>query len=282
MWPLLSFGRMSHVCVLHVVYCTWHVSEISLWMINVTFEIFIGNTRHWRRGIYYILKSSADHRMRIHARTRRYYHPGYTLIWVDRVASNANDSLDETFQRGVQEGQRKGRLTWPETSTLFVWGKRSDFSVVWGKHSWSLSHARRGADMPHGGNAPLSILNQIQDGPAAASKPNGSTLSSADKNGQTDQFRWSMNVISNDIYEYFMNGRECRHKFLYKEMRPEYKTNSIKHSTWPVCQEDCVQNNGELTGKSGEEWKVKGQSIIPDIAAFLRRWEEHAGGPHYP
>lgn len=38
-----------------------------------------------------------------------------------------------------------------------------------------------------------------------------------------------MKVISNDIYEYFMEGRECHHKFLYKEMREEYKTNSIKH-----------------------------------------------------
>lgn len=38
-----------------------------------------------------------------------------------------------------------------------------------------------------------------------------------------------MNVISNDIYEYFIEGRECHHKFLYKEIRQEYKTNSIKH-----------------------------------------------------
>lgn len=38
-----------------------------------------------------------------------------------------------------------------------------------------------------------------------------------------------MNVISNDIYEYFIEGRECHHTFLYKEIGQEYKTNSIKH-----------------------------------------------------
>lgn len=69
---------------------------------------------------------------------------------------------------------------------------------------------------------------------------NGSMLVSVDKRRQKDQFRWSMKVISNDIYEYFMVGRECHHKFLYREMRQEYKTNSIKHWTWPPCQKDCV------------------------------------------
>lgn len=63
------------------------------------------------------------------------------------------------------------------------------------------------------------------------------------KSWQKDQFKWSMNVISNDIYEYFIAGRECHHKFLYKEMRQEYKTNSIKHWTRPSGQKDCGQNN---------------------------------------
>lgn len=65
-----------------------------------------------------------------------------------------------------------------------------------------------------------------------------------------------MNVISNDIYEYFIEGRECHHKFLYKEIRQEYKTNSIKHWTRPLGQKDCSQNNMRVNRGEGINKKL--------------------------
>lgn len=102
---------------------------------------------------------------------------------------------------------------------------------------------------------PLSIQNQIQDELVARSKLMDACWAAQIKSWQKDQFRWSMNVISNDIYEYFIEGRECHHKFLYKEMRQEYKTNSIKHWTRPSCQKDCGQNNTRVN--RGEEMNEK-------------------------
>lgn len=96
-------------------------------------------------------------------------------------------------------------------------------------------------------------------------------LGSKDERRQKDQFRWSMKVISNDIYEYFMEGRECHHKFLYKEMREEYKTNSIKHWTWPPCQKDCVWNNGLVTRTEEVRWKERRQPDVPSNSASLQR-----------
>lgn len=68
-----------------------------------------------------------------------------------------------------------------------------------------------------------------------------------------------------------MEGRECHHKFLYKEMRQEYKTNSIKHWTWPPCQKDCVWNNGRVNRTEEVRWKERRQPDVPDNSASLQR-----------
>lgn len=110
-------------------------------------------------------------------------------------------------------------------------------------HSCNILYAKlfRGDTHTHAHKYICSLLSTQPNVRACLSLiTNGSMLGSLDKSRQKDQFRWSMKVISNDIYEYFMEGRECHHKFLYKEMRQEYKTNSIKHWTWPPCQKDCV------------------------------------------
>lgn len=150
--------------------------------------------------------------MSIHAWIRRHYHPRYTFIWRE-LALNANDSLQKKmFQRSILRSHRTGRTTWSEVLCVSV----SEMQVI------SVSAKS---------TPPLSIPHQVQDELVALSHCNGSMLDSIDKSRQRDQFRWFMNVISNDIYEYYMEGRECHHKFLYMKMRQEYKTNSIKHWT---------------------------------------------------
>ena len=96
-------------------------------------------------------------------------------------------------------------------------------------HSRQHTHARPRANThsTHRVVLSLSIQNQIQDELVACSKLMDPCWAAQIKSWQKDQFRWSMNVISNDIYEYFIEDRECHYTFLYKEIRKEFKTNSI-------------------------------------------------------
>lgn len=80
--------------------------------------------------------------------------------------------------------------------------------------------------------------------------PSGAT---GDNSRQKDQFKWSMKDISNGIYEYFMEPRECHHEFLYREMSQEYKTNSIKFWARHPCQTERGRRTGEMWHGEGKK-----------------------------